>query len=204
MAEDHDRSTISKAKLLAVEGDDEVNLFTALTEHEGLTDIEIRNVHGKTRLRSYVDTVRGIEGFYDVACLGVVRDADDNPQAAFDSASGALRDAGLAVPAQPETFEAGRPRTGILIFPRAGLPGMLEDLCWESVQADPAAQCVTAYMTCVQGAVGLPRIVAKARVQAFLASREESDLRLGLAARKGYWPWDNPAWDHVKNFLHSM
>ena len=46
--------------------------------------------------------------------------------------------------------------------------------------------------------------VNKARVQAFLASRPKHVVHLGLAAYKGYWPWDDPAFDHVKQFLCTL
>jgi len=49
-----------------------------------------------------------------------------------------------------------------------------------------------------------PQNTSKARVQAFLASRERPGLLLGQAAAKGYWPWDSEAFEEVKDFLAQI
>jgi hypothetical protein len=46
--------------------------------------------------------------------------------------------------------------------------------------------------------------MSKAKVHAFLASRYEPDKRLGEAAKAGYWPWDNEAFETVKSFLQQI
>ncbi len=46
--------------------------------------------------------------------------------------------------------------------------------------------------------------MAKARVHAWLASQIEPDKRLGEAAKAGYWPWDSPGFDRLKQFLQAL
>ena len=82
---------------------------------------------------------------------------------------------------------------------------MLETLCLQAVSGDPAMPCVRQYFECLQGkGVSLPRNLPKARLHTFLSSRETPDLLLGQAAREGYFLWDNPAFDQLKEFLRAL
>ena len=89
-------------------------------------------------------------------------------------------------------------------MPDGSRPGMLEDLCMDAVQADPAYPCVEDYLTCLRARASLPGNLAKARTHVWLASRPEPDRRLGEAADRGYWPWDAPAFQPLVNFLRSL
>lgn len=83
---------------------------------------------------------------------------------------------------------------------------MLEDLCLKAVENDPAMNCVDEYFRClgdqniVQKQVAMP----KARLHAFLASRERPRLRLGEAAEKNDIPLDSPVFEPVTNFLRQL
>lgn len=84
-------------------------------------------------------------------------------------------------------------------------PGALEDLCLQSVTQDPAMLCVGVYFQCLQKqGLPMPSNLPKARVQAFLASRQEAGKRLGEAAQAGYLPWDDKAFEPVRNFLQQL
>lgn len=37
-----------------------------------------------------------------------------------------------------------------------------------------------------------------------LASRPEAGKRLGETAKAGYWPWDDKAFEQVRNFLQQL
>ena len=84
---------------------------------------------------------------------------------------------------------------------------MIEDVCLESVKADPAIDCVDGYFECIrQTNVPGPKEVrmAKARLHAFLASREEPHLRLGEAADKGIWDFEADAFRPLKDLLELL
>lgn len=201
-------SPITATKLIAVEGKEEVNFLCALRDSLGIGDMEIRDIAGKyvlpTKLKSLVNT----SGFNNVISFGVMRDADANAQAAFQSVCDALRNAGQAVPVEPLKVvrgTRGKPRVVVLILPHGSNQGMLEDVCLQSVVGDPAMTCVGEYFQCVKRNLGsLPSNLSKAKVHAFLSSRDQPDLRLGEAAQKGYWLWDNQAFDQVKQFLSML
>lgn len=83
---------------------------------------------------------------------------------------------------------------------------MLEDLCLAAVADDPAMNCVDEYFKCldVLGSAQKEIALPKARLHAFLASRERPGLRLGEAAEKNDIPLDSPVFDKVKSFLREL
>ncbi len=196
---------ISKSRVLIVEGEDEKRLFSELIAYLDLPDIEIRAIGGKTKIHGNIRALTITSGFDKVTSVGVIRDADEDPTAAFQSVCGALQNAGLARPTEPLQPAGDSPRVIVMILPNGETSGMLENLCLESVREDPAMRCVDEYFECLEERVEkLPRNLSKARVHTFLASRERPDLRLGEAAQKGYWPWDHPAFEQAKLFLNTL
>lgn len=192
---------------LFVEGRSAEVFFDALLRNMGLQEIQVQNYGGNTELSGFLKALRDAPGFSQnvVASLGIIRDAETNPVSAFQSVCSALNGAEFPSPEQPETFTEGDfPRVAILILPDSETPGMLETLCLRSVANDPAMQCVEEYFKCAHKLCFFPRIIEKAQVQAFLASRPEAGLLLGEAANKGYWPWSNSAFDHIKQFLTAL
>jgi hypothetical protein len=81
---------------------------------------------------------------------------------------------------------------------------MIEDVCLDSVAADPAMPCVDGYLACLAAAGFTVRHRAKARLHAFLASRTEPDTDIGTAARWGYWPFGSPAFGPLVDLLRAM
>ncbi len=137
--------------------------------------------------------------------LGVVRDADRDARAAFQSIRDALGAAELPQPDQPSLFEGGKPRAGVMIVPGEKSGGALEDLCLSAVSHEPAMRCVDLYFECLQSA-GIPRpeVLSKAKAQAFLASKPRPGLRLGEAAEAGYWNLCSGAYDELRRFLRLL
>jgi hypothetical protein len=199
---------IKMKKLVAVEGNDEVRLINALSKSMNLNDIEVRPLLGvsdfPTKLKALVST----PGLSNVVSLGIIRDADEDSSAAFTSVCYALNKVGLSVPTnQLELIKNSDdgPSVAVIIVPLGAGRGMLEDVCMQSVVDDPAIECLNNYFICLEKKLSVfPKNLSKAKVHAFLSSREESDLRLGEAAEKGYWPWSNQAFDCFKALLSSL
>lgn len=196
---------ITEPNVLIVEGDEERFFFSALIRDLGLQNIQILPIGGKTQLRRNLGALKLAPRFSGVISLGIVRDANENPSAAFQSVHDALRHAGLPAPERALMPSGHGPRVAVIILPEEGTPGTLEDLCLSAVGQDPAMLCVTQYFECLQQQeLPLPRNMSKARVQAFLASRPEAGKRLGEAAQAGYWPWDDKALAQMRNFLQQI
>jgi hypothetical protein len=197
--------TIIEPNVLVVEGREDRRFFAAMIAHLGLNRIQIYESEGKSRLREKLAALAGAPGCADLLSIIVVRDADDDPTAAFQSVRDALAAAGLPAPSEPMAAAGERPRVTVVIMPEPDLPGALEDACLKAVGQDPAVSCVERFFQCLgEQRLPRPRSMSKARVQAFLASREEPGLRLGEAAEKGYWPWDENVFNPLKTILQQI
>jgi len=196
---------IEKPNLLVVEGQEEYCFFEALVRRIGLQNIQIMPIGGKNKLRKNLKALISAPKFYEVSSLGIVRDADANPEAAFQSVCDALRFVNLPVPERPSNPVGNQPRVAVLILPSFNSPGMLEDLCLQALAQDPAMSCVEQYFQCLQqNGLSLPNNMPKARIQTFLASRPEAGKRLGEAAEAGYLPWDAEAFNMLKDFIQLI
>lgn len=196
---------IEQPHVLVVEGSEDELFFGALIRHLGLQGIQVMPIGGKQKLRKNLKALTAAPDFSKVTFLGIVRDANANPSAAFQSVRDALQAVNLPVPHRPLEPVGTKPKVAVLILPKENMPGMLEDLCLKAVEEDPAMLCVKQYFECLQKqGLSLPDNMSKAKVQVFLASRQKAGLRLGEAAQAGYWPWDAEAFQQVKDFLRSV
>lgn len=196
---------ITQPKLLLGEGKEEVQFCEALCRFLGITDIQIEQYGGTGGLRPYLRLIPARPGFAALAALAVLRDADNDAAAAFQSVCGGLQAAGLTARPAHGQFAGAAPRVGVFILPDGQRPGMLEDLCLDSVQSHAAIPCVQAFFQCVQQQTNqLPGNMAKARVHAWLASRPVPDRRLGEAAQAGEWPFADVAFAELGRFLQSL
>lgn len=196
---------IEQPNVLVVEGREEELFFGALIKHLGLQKVQTMPIGGKEQLRRNLRALVLSPGFSEVVSLGVVRDANADPRAAFQSVRDALWAVNLPAPERPLLPVGHSPRVAVMILPDEDTPGMLEDLCLRAVEQDPAMLCVEQYFQCLQQqSLPLPQQMPKAKVHVFLASRSDPGKRLGEAAQAGYWPWDAQAFDQVKNFLQQF
>jgi len=196
---------IAEPKLLLVEGKDEKLFFEGLLKYADLPGVQVEDFAGKEKIRSYLKALVLTPGFARVSSLGMVRDANGDAGRAFQSVCDALEAADLPAPERPLLQVNGHPNVAVMILPGGCSPGVLEDLCLRAVASDPAMQCIEQYLRCLREQDLTPsRNPAKARVQAFLASRERPGLRLGEAAQAGYWPFSHSAFADAIRFLHQV
>jgi hypothetical protein len=94
-----------KPNILAVEGKDECNFFTALIKHLNLTGIQIEDIGGKDKFKLEFSLLAQSENFYGIVKkIGFVRDAEEKEAtAAFQSICGILNAYNLPVPHVPNT-----------------------------------------------------------------------------------------------------
>ena len=196
---------LTQTNVLIVEGREEELFFGAFIKHLGLHNIQIIPIGGKEQLRRNLKALARSPGFAEVLSLGIVRDANADPRAAFQSVRDALQAVNLPAPDRPLIRTGRKPQVAVMIVPVGDAPGMLEDLCLGSVQSDPASLCVEQYFQCLQQrGLPMPHNMPKARIQVFLASRPEAGKRPGEAAQAGYWPWNDAAFEPVEKFLQEM
>lgn len=195
---------IREKKVLAVEGKDEVNFFEALLKHLGIAGFEIRDVGGKDQFKKKLPALVHTSGFSDVEVLVVVRDAEGDADAAFDSVRNVLRDQRLEPPDRINQFSNGNPRIGVFIMPGNSDTGMLEDLCLKTVGEHPAMECVNAFIDCASGLNNPPKIMAKAKAQVFLAAMPKIANSVGVGAQKGYWNFNSDELNDLRSFMDTL
>jgi len=196
--------SIELPKLLLGEGEDEVQFFKALLRHVGKEDIQPLSYGGTGQLGSYIKTLPLVDNFDTVVSIGVTRDADQNPEGAFDSVANFLNRNSFASPENPGEIAQGNPSTGIFILPGDERQGELETLCLDALDDDPAIECVNEFFRCAEGADCSPNKPDKAKLYAWLTTRSSFCRRLGIAAQNGQVPFDSPAFSSLRNFVLSL
>jgi hypothetical protein len=196
---------IQKVKILLVEGTEDQRLIDSLLKSLNVCDIQSHSINGKDNLKRTLNLFRKDSAYHSVKAIGVIRDADFNPQGAFNSVRNAFIDLGMQCSTTPKTFTTGNPRTGILILPDSNRQGSIEDLCLGSVQGTPTSKCVDGYFECLKQHQDIPKAITKAKIHSYLSSLPSNPtLRLGESAQANIWDWKNPAFDVLKDFIVQM
>jgi len=195
---------IRQKKVLAVEGKDEVNFFNELLKDTGITGFEIRDVGGKQQFKSKLPALVRMSGFSNVEVLAIIRDANNDANAAFKSIKNILRKEGLKPATEVARFSKGKPKIGIFIMPGNSDAGMLEDLCLKTVENHPAMKCVNPFVDCISKLKESPNNTAKAKAQAYLAAMPELANSVGVGAQKGYWNFNSEELNDLKKFIENL
>lgn len=191
---------------LVVEGNDQRNFFAAMLRHLNLGGVEIQNFGGVNELRDFLENLADTDEFDQIVkSVGIVRDAEISAESAFRSVQGALRNANMDVPDAPGVETGGAPSVSVFIFPDNQSAGMLETLLCRTFADTPMEDCVENFFACVGGETGERlRRPDKSRAHAYIATTPEPQVSVGVAAQRGYWNLDHPAFDDVRRFLQSL
>jgi hypothetical protein len=197
---------MSGLKFVFCEGKDDQAVISGIAASTNLTEIRVEPFLGKDNLRRFLRAVKLRPEFSqnNVATVAIIRDADDDKDAAFQSVCDALRNAGFPAPDRNGGFVEGAIKVGVLIVGPNDGTGMIEDLCLNSVADRPEFACVGDYFSCVAQKSDRKSFSAKAKVRVWMASQVDFEAHVGIAAEKGYWPWENPVFDPLKNFLREL
>ena len=140
--------------LLLVEGIDDARFCNAILRRLGRTNVQIVFVGSKSNFKPFLNgLLPKSKGFSRLRQLGIVRDADDNAQAALQSLHDALERGQLPAPSQAWVpKQDGQLTVSLAILPDGSSQGNLEDLCLRSIQNSPENTCVDQYVQCRQSA----------------------------------------------------
>ena len=198
---------ITSSRLLLVEGNDDLGFFEKIRDEVGIDDLQIHPMAGKGELKaSHLLSIKKMTSFRMVSCLVIARDADEDAKQAFSSVCSALRGSGLPCPNRAMEFQGTREfRVGVLIIPPNAREGRLEELCLSSIENFEQMGCIDDFFRCIEKETNeFPKDLSKAKIKAFLASREESVPHLGLGIKRGYFPINSEVFEGIKVFLNSM
>ena len=191
--------SINQPRLLLVEGNDDMRFFEVMIEHCDRDDIQVLKFDGISKLRSYLLTLVVTPGWDQVVSLGIVRDADNDAESARASVRGAVENAGLQMDG------SAAPRVSLLVLPDGERPGMLETLLCDSFAGSRISDCIAEFLACSAERAGVSvRRMEKARAHAYLATREDPHVSVGVAAQKDYWDLDHPVFEQLRGFIADL
>lgn len=190
--------SINQPRLLLVEGNDDRNFFNVMLKHCDRDDIQVLEFGGVYKLRSYLPALVASPGWHQVVSLGIIRDAENDAESAEASVRGAAANAGLQM-------DGSAPRVSLLVLPDGERPGMLETLLCDSFADSPINDCINEFLACSTERAGANvKRMAKARAHAYLATREDPHVSVGVAAQKDYWDLDHPAFEQLRGFIADL
>lgn len=200
---------IEKEKLLIVEGDDENRIFQKIFKELEITALQVIPHGGKNALPRYLNNVFIKDPMFikgEISSVGIIRDANSNANAAFESVCSALENSGLDKPLRENEKTGGNPAISVLILPGGSKTGSLEDVFIDSISNLPIFECVEKYFNCVKEMQGdIPKQISKAKVHAYLASIvNDPDKRFGESVEAGIWDLNNPAFNLLREFINQL
>ena len=192
---------IEQPNLLLVEGRDEEEFFRRLLTSATIDGVQVVGYGGKDKLGSFLRTLTSLSKFEDVERLVVTRDADESAASAYQSMVTALENASLPLPRQ----DGMRPQVVTVTIPPDKDTGCLESMIWEAIVDEnrSVAECIEEFVECA----AIPRSgtrFEKARLYAFVASKEKPGLKIGEATDAGYWHLDHPAFLSIRELLKDL
>jgi hypothetical protein len=193
-------------KFVFCEGGDDLAVIKGVAGSIGLNDLRIEPFLGKDNLRNFLRDIQTRPEFAQnkVEAVGIIRDADDDGSAAFQSVRNALLANGFKAPDQNGGFTVNGIKVGVFIVGPKDGKGMVEDLCLNSVSNRPEFPCVEDYFRCIAEKSDRKNFSSKAKVRVSMASQADHEFYVGKAAQEGYWPWESPSFDSMKGFLSQL
>lgn len=189
--------------LVLVEGGDDQALVAAMIRHEGLDNFQVHNMFGKQSWTDRFGTVaKQLDFRSNVKSVGLVMDADNNPDGAWDSCTAALVNSGLPAPTEPLTLAGATISAAIMIVPSRSERGALEELCLRSFDPQRIA-CVDGYFACL-AEFSTNRGRGKGYAQAYLAGLQSAPRDLAVACHRNMIDMGHPAFDEIRTFVHAL
>lgn len=168
---------------------------------------------GRTQLHNYLNGLPLRDEPERLKALAVVCDADrDDGPTAFGRVRDDLRTTGYSTVAQPANFYHGpwagaaSLSVGVFILPDNHSSRALEDLCLDSIGADPSLPCIDELLRCVssRGVSWPEQFRSKARLNVWLGSRSDPRRRLREALRGNVFAAVSPAFEQIKGFPRQL
>ena len=193
--------------ILLVEGADECHVIRRLRErNEPMPVFDIAVKEGIEPLLQSIYLEVRVSGRN---ALGILVDANDDPQARWRAVTGRLRGAGVEPPDEPDpsgNIIEGAPRVGIWMMPNNASSGELEDFVVAMIPDGDAIWPLS--QSYVEGIPDADRKFAsaktlRAQVHAWLAVRERP-RQMGLAIAAGDLDIDADACQRFVRWLHAL
>lgn len=210
---------INRKLLIFCEGNTDWNFFDALLKmNEALSqyrdDFQIISFDGFNKFKKVVGAYKLRPNFNEVEKIFIACDSDDSTENHFRSLQGSLRKLGLPTPNELLQWSASSPQILIYLFPNNSDVGMLETLCFQSVDSQDHLDCINGFEDCLEEKgidIFNPH---KMRISALIAahsgecgfgqSGDRSECGLGLATKKGIIDVTSDVFTDLRRVLLQM
>lgn len=195
--------------VLIVEGYSDLLFYAEFLEHLGKHGtIFIQHLNGKEDLLLKLEDFITPVLLSEKTKIGVIVDADDNPDGSFISVQNKLVQLTGQTISAVGTWTGGMPDIGLFVTPDGATNGEIETLVWRAWSANPAnsaAQaCIEQYRNCMAAAGLTAHSPDKGLIGTLLAIRSDDDPRLGPGARTGIFDFDAPEFADLRDYLASF
>lgn len=198
---------INSKKILIVEGGDECDIFEHWFKVLKISDVQILGIGGKTQLTENLGLLQKDSDFNNVEYIKIIRDADDNATAAFQSVCSSLRRFNYPTPTVVNTATSNtrRPIVSVFIANNSNGTGSIESYFCKSLSNDKRITCVESYFECVTEKEGTTFVDSKldiAKLYVYLAGNPDySRYRLGWTVKKELWDLSKSEFDELRNYI---
>jgi 5S rRNA maturation endonuclease (ribonuclease M5) len=170
---------IKKSNIILVEGKDDKIFFEELINFiKKDKEIQVIEYEGKDNLKNRIKVLLKTPDFSNVKNLIIVRDADENPQTAFQSVITILQNYNFSIPSKPYEVVEGNPNIGVILLPDENEPGNLESLCLKAFKNNKQIYtCVENYIECLKNNGVYIKKLSKTKFYAFLSATEEPEIK---------------------------
>lgn len=196
---------IKEPIVILVEGKNDEIFLNAFIKHLGIEKIQVISVGSKDNFKNSLPAV--LKHINKIKCLGIIKDAEEDPLISFQSICSILTNNNLSVPSKPLELTGDNPSVIVLIIPH-DKPGSLETLCLDSISNDIILKCVDQYIECLKSVnSGIDKFTEakldKLKLHSFLAAKKP-EIRLGEAAKANFFPFNAEAFKILKIFINKM
>ena len=198
---------INFPQLALVEGSDDISFFIELGKYLGINSCSAEPVDSVNNFKHEIPAQISRPGFEKVTHLAIIRDKDSGSiEDAFKSIRNIFTEKTniTELPKQHGQWSDGGLKIGIFIMPGKLNGTMLEDLCLSTMADNPIMKCVEEFADCIKEKPETSTKIAKTKALAYLAAQKEPVNTIGLGAQKGYWNFEAPELDELKEFLLEL
>jgi hypothetical protein len=201
---DFSNPPIEESTYLAVEGRNDQGLMLALARSLNFGSVYVQDMNGNQGWSQALAAVSRDDGFRsNVRAVGLVQDADQNRQAAWERCADALQAANLPVPEAELSLASNEQiTTSILILPTEREEGALEELVLPSIPTDRRPH-VDAYFEAMASMDPFLH-PEKALVEIYMAGMRNSPPSVHVAFGKGCFDLNHSTFDAARAFVHGL
>ncbi|MBJ2639998.1 hypothetical protein JF996_25095 [Salmonella enterica subsp. enterica serovar Typhimurium] len=202
-------------KVIFVEGDDDFHFLCNLLEIEGINDVYVEKINGKTKLKQTIRAFKSIESFNEKESIFLIIDADESFSDTERSIISTLNELNISSPSSHNEIAInGSTKISFFIMPGKNKNGAIEDLiiahaCKKEVfrYIDDLFNKIKeqeSIITSLDPDYAYPNNEKKAKVQVYLSCNKESDSRIGISMKNKTIDTDDDCFSEIKEFISKI